>query len=47
MALSIGITIADFKELTIGMISDLLITKVNQSSEENERMATQADFDSF
>jgi len=45
MCLGVGITIADFEILTLGMIMDILITKINQNSEEKE--ATQADMDKF
>jgi len=48
-ALERGITLADFEVLTIGMIMDLIITFNNDNyedtTEENVRMATQADFD--
>jgi len=42
-ALSLGLTLADLDELTIGMICDLLAEK----SGDYEREATQSDFDAF
>jgi len=45
MCLRVGITIADFEILTLGMIMDILITKINENEEEKD--ATQADMDKF
>lgn len=51
-AITRGLTLSDFKELTIGMIFDYCITYNNEHIPDEEkqdetRMATQADFDRF
>ncbi|NWK10403.1 hypothetical protein HXZ52_04175 [Clostridium cadaveris] len=50
LALSRGLTAADFENMTLGMILDYVITYNNmkiESEDENIKSATQEDFDRF
>lgn len=44
-ALSIGLSLADIDNLTIGQVQDLLITYNNMAEDDTVREATQADID--
>ena len=48
-ALSRGLSLSDFENLTIGMIIDFIITHDNMhdDDEETEKEAGQSDFDNF
>ena len=48
-AIERGLSLRDFEELTIGMIIGYIITynECNSNEEEQDRQATQADFDAF
>jgi len=52
LAKSLGLTLADLDNITIGMLTDLAIYQCNSASDSQTpvgdvRMATQADFDKF
>lgn len=48
--LQIGLSIEDLEHLTVGMVYDIMIERVNDEAKDEYdtvRMATQADFDNF
>ena len=49
-SLSCGINIADWENLELGQVIDVIITKINAGSDEDKeigRVATQSDWDRF
>jgi hypothetical protein len=49
-ALERGLSLSDFNEMTVGMLIDFIVTYNNEKidhEEEEERFATQNDFDRF
>lgn len=53
MGITLGLSIRDIDDMTIGLVIDLLYMKVNQmdrqkeEQKDNRRKATQADYDTF
>lgn len=47
MALKVGITIADFEVLTLGMILDIIATYINENSEQEYIEASESDYINF
>ena len=53
LGMTIGLTVADIDSMTVGEVVDLAYYKINQNEErrekqeDNRRLATQADYDSF
>lgn len=53
LGMTIGLTVADIDSMTVGEVVDLAYYKINQyderreKQEDNRRLATQADYDSF
>lgn len=47
MALKVGITIADFEVLTLGMILDIIATYINENIEQEYIEASESDYINF